>query len=142
MKNYGSYFFHNYLVWKHGYDIFDRQHCFAINFGFEESLSIPQMLIQTNIRYSRDVDIGAPTNCYIVLISGKYVQELHSVLDFLDNLSGIIGTKPITIFIVSRFQRYILPITDRKKIASNNIVMKIKDTFNRILYIYIYRFNY
>ena len=114
-------FLHNYFVWNLGYDLFERQQCFAINFGFEASFQIPQIIL--NEKY-KEIDIKYHTNCFMVMIAGKYVKKMELVWDSLDNLTGIIGNEPITIFVISKYEGDIMPI-DKNRIPTKNIVIKI-----------------
>ena len=112
---------HNYFVWNLGYDLFERQQCFAINFGFEASFQIPQIIL--NEKY-KEIDIKYHTKCFMVMIAGKYVKKMELVWDILDNLTGIIGNEPKTIFVISKYEGDIMPI-DKNRIPTKNIVIKI-----------------
>ena len=117
-------FLHNYFVWNLGYDLFERQQCFAINFGFEASFQIPQIIL--NEKY-KEIDIKYHTNCFMVMIAGKYVKKMELVWDILDNLTGIIGNEPKTIFVISKYEGDIMPI-DKNRIPTKNIV---RDAFQK-----------
>ena len=60
----------------------------------------------------------------MVMIAGKYVKKMELVWDILDNLTGIIGNEPKTIFVISKYEGDIMPI-DKNRIPTKNIVIKI-----------------
>ena len=60
----------------------------------------------------------------MVMIAGKYVKKMELVWDILDNLTGIIGNEPKTIFVISKYEGDIMPI-DENRIPTKNIVIKI-----------------
>ena len=80
---------------------FKFENCLSINFDyFDVNLSIPQIAATPESELMLTFDF--PSSCFFVIVGGKYLNKIGSVLkkvDFITNDIG--GTRPLAVFIIS-----------------------------------------
>ena len=81
-------------------NVIEHENCFALNFGVQLQLPIPQ--IQANIRdfaISREI---APGKCFLVFVGGKYVDHIDDVLRVVNNVSDdVVYKNPLHTFLLT-----------------------------------------
>ena len=111
-----------FLDWKMDKSFFQFDYCLSLNFDyFDINLSIPQ--IATTPKSELKLTFDFPSSCFFVIVGGKYLNKIGSVLkkvDFITNDIG--GTKPLAVFIIS----------NTNKDTKNDIDIDIDHGFDRI----------
>ena len=72
--------------------------CYSVNFGWPQELSIPELVINLEDDISFDVSSvtdTAPSNCFLVLVGGRYVQRLDDIVSKMEVLSVQTASKQI-----------------------------------------------
>ena len=83
----------------------EKQSCFSLNFGiYIQELKIPQISLtpESNIKLNFDSDnMNTAISCYIVLVGGKYLNDIKDVMTKVDSVKVVVGVRPQAIFIQS-----------------------------------------
>ena len=80
---------------------FKFENCLSLNFDyFDVNLSIPQIAATPESELKLTFDF--PSSCFFVIVGGKYLNKIGSVLKKVDSITNDIGgTRPHAIFIIS-----------------------------------------
>ena len=107
-----------FLDWKMDKSFFQFDDCLSLNFDyFDINLSIPQ--IATTPKSELKLTFDFPSSCFFVIVGGKYLNKIGSVMEKVDNITNDIGgTRPIAVFIISNTNK-------------DNIVIDINHSFDR-----------
>ena len=75
--------------------------CLSLNFDFfDTKLSIPQ--IATTPEDELKLTLDFPKSCIFVIVGGKYLNKIGSVMEKVDSITNDIGgTRPLAVFIIS-----------------------------------------
>ena len=89
-----------FLDWKMDKSFFQFDYCLSLNFDyFDISLSIPQ--IATTPKSELKLTFDFPSSCFFVIVGGKYLNKIGSVLKKVDSITNDIGgTRPLAVFII------------------------------------------
>ena len=84
--------------------------CLCLNFDyFDSNLSIPQ--IATTPKSELKLIFDFPRSCFFVIVGGKYLNKINSVMEKVDSITNDIGgTRPLAIFIISNTNKDIIDI--------------------------------
>ena len=104
------------MEWKINHSQFEL--CLSLNFDyFDTELSIPQ--IATTPEDELKLTLDFPKSCFFVIVGGKYLNKIGSVMEKVDNITNDIGgTRPTAVFIISNTNK-------------DNIVIDINHSFDR-----------
>ena len=80
---------------------FQFENCLSLNFDyFDINLSIPQIATTPGSELKLTFDF--PSSCFFVIVGGKYLNKIGSVMEKVDFITNDIGgTKPLAVFIIS-----------------------------------------
>ena len=80
---------------------FQLENCLSLNFDyFNTKLSIPQ--IATTPEDELKLTLDFPKSCIFVIVGGKYLNKIGSVMEKVDSITNDIGgTRPLAVFIIS-----------------------------------------
>ena len=80
---------------------FQLENCLSLNFDyFNTKLSIPQ--IATTPEDELKLTLDFPKSCIFVIVGGKYLNKIGSVMEKVNNITTDIGgTRPLAVFIIS-----------------------------------------
>ena len=111
-------FYAKFLEWKMNRSFFQFENCLSLNFDYYDiNLSIPQ--IATIPESELKLTFDFPSSCFFVIVGGKYLNKIGSVMEKVDSITNDIGgTRPIAVFIVSNTNK-------------DNIVIDINHSFDR-----------
>ena len=98
---------------------FQFENCLSLNFDyFDINLPIPQIALTPESELKLTFDF--PRSCFFVIVGGKYLNKIGSVMEKVDSITNEIGgTRPLAVFIISN--------TDK-----DNIDIDIDYSFDRI----------
>ena len=89
-------------IWRKGH-LFEIEECLFFSFGYDREL--PFMKIDLSLD-GNDIDISlktngmeAPSGCSIVLIAGKYVQQVNEVMERMESIAEQTQFLPLAAFI-------------------------------------------
>ena len=77
------------------------ENCISLNFDyFDINLSIPQIATTPGSELKLTFDF--PSSCFFVIVGGKYLNKIGSVMEKVDSITNDIGgTRPLAVFIIS-----------------------------------------
>ena len=80
---------------------FQFDYCLSLNFDYVDiNLSIPQ--IATTPESELKLTFDFPSSCFFVIVGGKFLNKIGSVIEKVDSLTNNIGgTRPLAVFIIS-----------------------------------------
>ena len=85
-----------------GADLIRKRNCYALNFGWSEELSVPQLVVNldnsNNVDHLEMVRQSAAANCFMVFIGGKYVNRLEDIFQKMETVSVGLVSKPLIYF--------------------------------------------
>ena len=93
------------MKWISGVDIFRDQRCFILSFGFKKPLTFPE--IKLTLDYSKlHLNVGSfgmnsPSKCSIVVIGGKYLEQVNEVMRMVDKITEDIAWMPYAVFLMA-----------------------------------------
>ena len=107
------------MEWKIHHSYFQFELCLSLNFDyFDTELSIPQIATTPEDKLKLTLDF--PKSCFFVIVGGKYLNKIGSVMEKVDNVTNEIGGKrPLAVFIISNTNK-------------DNIDIDIDYSFDRI----------
>ena len=92
-------FFTNFLKWKLGQSFFQFEYCLSLNFDyFDINLAI-QQIVMTPESYMK-LTFDFPASCFMVMVGGKYLNNLNYVLKIVDSIANEIGRRPLAVFLI------------------------------------------
>ena len=111
-------FYAKYLDWKMNRSFFQFENCLSLNFDFYDiNLSILQIV--TTPESELELTFDFPSSCFFVIVGGKYLNKIGSVMEKVDSIiNDIGGTRPLAVFIISNNDK-------------DNIVIDINHSFDR-----------
>ena len=94
-----------FLEWKLNTSFFKFENCLSLNFDyFDINLSIPQIAATPGSELKLTFDF--PSSCFFVIVGGKYLNKIGSVMEKVDSiLNDIGGAKAMAVFITSNSDR-------------------------------------
>ena len=94
-------FYEKFLEWKIKHSFFQFELCLSLNFDYYDTkLSIPQ--IATTPEDELKLTFDFPRSCFFVIVGGKYLNKIGSVMEKVNNITTDIGgTRPLAVFIIS-----------------------------------------
>ena len=97
---------------------FQFDYCLSLRFDyFDVNLSIPE--IATTPETELKLTFDFPSSCFFVIVGGKYLNKIGSVLEKVDSITNDIGgTRAMAVFMVSNNDK-------------ENIVIDINHSFDR-----------
>ena len=98
-------FYAKFLEWKMDMSFLQFETCLCLNFDyFDSNLSIPQ--IATTPKSELKLIFDFPRSCFFVIVGGKYLNKINSVMEKVDSITNDIGgTKAMAVFIISNSNR-------------------------------------
>ena len=97
-------FIQNILHWQRGGNVFNGQRCFVLNFGYKESFPFPQIGLSLNSDHNLNVGtfgLKSPNKCSIVVIGGKYLEQVDEVMRMVDKITEDIAWMPYAVFLMA-----------------------------------------
>ena len=96
---------------------YEFKNCFIFNFGSENNLSLNQMSFSVTenknlTKEFRNILTEVSTRCFIVIVHGKHLLSLNSILDNIKFLTNSIGAQPKLVAIQTKLE-YNMKITNR-----------------------------
>ena len=90
-----------FLEWKMNQSFFQIENCLCLNFDYiDVNLSIPQ--IATTPESELKLTFDFPRRCFFVIVGGKYLNKIGSVMEKVDSITTEIGGKrSMAVFIIS-----------------------------------------
>ena len=90
-----------FLEWKLNTSFFKFENCLSLNFDyFDINLSIPQIAATPGSELKLTFDF--PSSCFFVIVGGKYLNKIGSVMEKVDSITNDIGgTRAMAVFIIS-----------------------------------------
>ena len=88
--------------WMLKFNIFDQQNCFAMNFGVDKEIPIPQLSMTFDLEIKQNAyvnNLHAPTNCYFVIIGGEYLHVLDEVFRKVETITKDLAMRPFMIVV-------------------------------------------
>ena len=95
-----------FTKWYSDLDMITQQNCFAVNFGFEAELPIPQIRMSLDDRQPSIDKFGFDKlyKCYFVFIGDKYVNVLEDVVSQVMEISKKLDDKrPGPFFLMGKY---------------------------------------
>ena len=94
-------FYAKFLEWKMNRSFFQFENCLSLNFDyFDINLSIPQIASTPESELKLTFDF--PSSCFFVIVGGKYLNKIGSVMEKVDSITNDIGgTRAMAVFIIS-----------------------------------------
>ena len=81
--------------------------CFILNFGFQNNLPLSQMsftLKESKNHEFENIFTEVSTRCIVVIVHGKYLSSLNSILEKVKMLSTSIGIQPKLVAVLTKFK--------------------------------------
>ena len=88
---------------------YEFKNCFIFNFGSENNLSLNQMSFSVTesknlTKEFRNILTGVSTRCFVVIVHGKYLSSLNSILEKVKMISTSIGIQPKLVAVLTKFK--------------------------------------
>ena len=94
--------------WILGFDVFKNQNCYILNFGWSLEISIPMFLFNENVDidtvYTETMRVSSPSNCFIVLIGGKFSSKVDEIISKVEFMSSELRRRVLLYFTESTIQ--------------------------------------
>ena len=96
------------LKWQTGTIYVNSQNCFVVNFGYNGKIPIPSFSLPIDIRQNlTPYEFDKIHKCYFVFVGGKYVDNMQTIVDIVEDISEqIYGRKPIAMFVLGKFSSW------------------------------------
>ena len=88
-------FIQNILKWQKGSYVLSEQKCFIVNFGYKKPLDYPTVDYQDFPNFP--FDFKAPSKCSIVVIEGRYLEQIDEVMKMVDKIPWM----PLAVFLMA-----------------------------------------
>ena len=99
----------NILKWMKGSNLLNDQRCFVMNYGFSGAFQSPYLRMTTTDKHHRNTNIethththlnvgtfgnNSPNKCSIVVIGGRYLEQVDEVMRMVDKITEDIAWMP------------------------------------------------
>ena len=87
-----------------GVDILQDQKCLIVNFGFKNPLPFPEIKLSPDPKFHLNVGslgLNSPSKCSIVVIGGKYLEQVDEVMRMVDKITEDIAWMPSAVFLMA-----------------------------------------
>ena len=89
----------NTLAYSPNIDFLRSQNCFALNFQWPSVIDLPSLTLSLD----KSIDMtpfkaSAPSGCFIVLVGGKYLKRMASVVRVVDFVTAQLAIKLVSYF--------------------------------------------
>ena len=87
-----------------GVDILQDQKCFIVNFGFKNPLPFPEIKLSADPKFHLNfgsLGLNSPNKCSIVVIGGKYLEQIDEVMKMVDKITDDIVWMPSAVFLMA-----------------------------------------
>ena len=94
-------FIQDILRWVNGADILQDQGCFILNFGYKQPLPFPEIKLSLDPNFYLNVGtdgLNSPSKCSLVVIGGKYLEQVDEVMRMVDKITEDISWMPSAVF--------------------------------------------
>ena len=101
------HFIQELLKWQEGYDILNGQKCQILNFGCKETFPFSQIKVLLKSSFHLNVGtlgLNSPNKCSIVVVGGKYLEQVDEVMRMVDKITEDIAWMPSAVFLISRYE--------------------------------------
>ena len=78
------------LKWSKGTKVLHDQRCFILNYGYSASFPFPYLRMTSDSDFHLNVGtlgINSPSKCSIVVIGGKYLEQVDEVMRMVDKIT-------------------------------------------------------
>ena len=86
-------------------DVLNDKRCFILNFGYKAPLPFPDIQISPDLDTFHlnvgTLGINSPNKCSIVVIGGKYLQQVDEVMRMVDKITEDIAWMPYAVFLMA-----------------------------------------
>ena len=101
-----SSFYEHFLEWQFDGNINQIGNCFSINFGHHDSeLPMPRISLGLDSEIKPNLNqhlfMNALSNCFIVLVSGNYMNNVNGVFKKVKSVTNGAGVKLLAMFFIS-----------------------------------------
>ena len=100
--------------------------------GYRQDIGFSSVSISSTTEVKFDLKVmEASTNCFFVVVVGKYLRLMDNVMDIIDNVTEDVGRRPLAVFYVTNDEKitsfydqpFHLPLVNNLK--SINTVTKV-----------------
>merc|ERR1712155_146175 len=95
----------NILKWQQSEDVLNDKGCFILNFGYAAPLPFPDIKLSPNLDTFHlnlgTLGINSSNKCSIVVIQGKYLEQVDEVLRMVDKITEDIAWMPSAVFLMA-----------------------------------------
>ena len=98
------HFIQKVLNWQKGSDIWNSQRCLIFNFGYKETFPHPEIILSLKPNFLFNVGtfgLHSPHKCSIVVIGGKYLNQIDKVMRMVDKITEDTAWMPSAVFLVA-----------------------------------------
>ena len=98
------HFIQEVLDWQKGSDIWNSQRCLIFNFGYKETFPHPEIKLSLEPNFLFNVGtfgLHSPHKCSIVVIGGKYLNQIDKVMKKVDKITEDTAWMPSAVFLVA-----------------------------------------
>ena len=91
------------MMWQKRSDVLNNMGCFILNFGYKETSPYPQINLSMDVFPFNIGTYGSksPSKCSIVLIGGKYLNNVDQVMGFVGMIAEDIEMMPYAVFLMA-----------------------------------------
>ena len=86
------------------FDGHNDQRCFILNYGNKMTFALPQLRLTLDSEKILDVGTfgaNSPSKCSIVVIGGKYLEQVDEVMRMVDKIIEDIAWMPSAVFLMA-----------------------------------------
>ena len=74
--------------------------------GFRQDLGFSSVSISSTTEVKFDLKVmETSTNCFFVVVVGKYLRLMDNVMDIVDNVTEDVGRRPLAVFYVTKDEK-------------------------------------
>ena len=75
-------------------------------FGYRQEIGFSAVSIASKNEVKIDLKrMEASTNCFFVVVGGKYLRLMDKVMDIVDNVTEDVGRRPLAVFYVTKDEK-------------------------------------
>ena len=97
-------FIENILRWQRRYDVLSHDRCLIMKFGHLQPFTHPSLQLTLEPGYQLNVGtLGSysPSKCSIVVIGGKYLEQVDEVMRMVDKITEDLDWMPYAVFLMA-----------------------------------------